>query len=143
MIKSEQTIFYSIEKAIKSYRQFAQKNINEKGFGTTIDQGLIVSIIQGNPGITQQQIAINAFKDVASVTRIIENLVNKKILKRDFHSEDRRRFNLSITPMGLKMLRQMKPVIDSYRKRALKGISDTEIEMLRNILDKITENCKG
>lgn len=142
MQNSEQTIFYSIEKSIKSYRQFAQKNISRKGFDITIDQGLILNIIQNNPDITQQQIAINAFKDHASVTRIIENLVTRKILARDFHSDDRRRFNLSITSQGLKILRQMRPIVISNRKKALKGISNQEIEMLKNILNKITENCK-
>jgi len=142
MEKPELTIFYSIEKAIKSYRQFAQKNITEKGFDITIDQGLILSLIQDNPDITQQQIAVNAFKDHASVTRIIENLVTRKILTRDFHPDDRRRFNLSITPLGSKLLSLMKPVVISNRKKALHGISNKEIETLKKILNKITDNCQ-
>ncbi|WP_339071055.1 MarR family transcriptional regulator [Chitinophaga sp. 212800008-4] len=141
-MKSEQTVFYYIERAIKSYRQFVQRNITEKGFETTIDQGLILSIIQNNPGITQQQIAIAAFKDHASVTRIIENLVSKQILKREFHAEDRRRFHLTITPYGLKMLQQMKPVVNAYRKKALQGITAQEIELVKNILHRISENCQ-
>lgn len=141
MEKPGQTVFYIIEKAIKSYRQFAQKNITEKGFAITIDQGLILSLIQDNPGITQQQIAVQAFKDHASVTRIIENLVTRKLLTRDFHPDDRRRFSLSLTTLGSETLQQMKPVVAANRKKALKGISVQEMETLRNILDQITENC--
>ena len=142
MQKPDQTIFYTIEKAIKSYRQFAQKNIADKGFAITIDQGLILSLIQDNPGITQQQIAVQAFKDHASVTRIIENLVNRKLLTRDFHPGDRRRFSLSLTTLGSETLQQMKPVVTANRKKALKGISGEQMETLKNILDQITENCQ-
>lgn len=142
MEKPDQTIFYTIEKAIKSYRQFAQKNITDKGFVVTIDQGLILSLIQDHPGITQQQIAVQAFKDHASVTRIIENLVTRKLLTRDFHPDDRRRFSLSLTTPGSEILLQMKPVVTANRKKALKGISAEQMETLKTILDQLTENCQ-
>ncbi|MET0392827.1 MAG: MarR family transcriptional regulator [Chitinophagaceae bacterium] len=141
MQKPDQTVFYGIEKAIKSYRQFAQKNITDKGFAITIDQGLILSLIQDYPGITQQQIAIRAFKDHASVTRIIENLVSRKLLTRDFHPDDRRRFSLGLSTLGSETLHQLKPVASANRKKALKGVSVQELETLKNILDQITENC--
>ena len=136
-----QTVFYSIEKAIKSYRQFAQKNLHGGGFDITIDQGMILTIIRENPGISQQQIAARAFKDHASVTRIIENLVGMKILHRDFHPDDRRRFNLSITEPGSALITQIEPVVEANRKKALAGISSQEIEMLKKVLQKITDNC--
>ncbi|MES2565546.1 MAG: MarR family transcriptional regulator [Bacteroidota bacterium] len=138
----DQVIFYSLEKSIKSYRQFAQKSINKKGLDITIDQWLVLKTIQNNPDISQQQIAINVFKDYASITRIVELLVEKKILNRDFHADDRRRFNLTITKQGAAVLKGLAPVIQSNRKRALEGISNKEIETLKRLLNKITENCK-
>lgn len=142
MEKLEQIIFYSLEKSIKSYRQFAQKKISKEGLDITIDQWLVLKTIQNNPDISQQQIAVNVFKDYASITRIIEILVGKKILNRDFHPEDRRRFNLTITKQGAEVLRNLAPIIQSNRKRALEGVSKTEIETLKRILNKIIENCK-
>ena len=92
-------------------------------------------------GISQKQIAVKAFKDHASVTRIIENLVGRKILHRDFHADDRRRFHLSITDLGLRIIGGMKPVIEANRKKAMAGISAGEIEMLKKVLERITDNC--
>ncbi|SDF75486.1 DNA-binding transcriptional regulator, MarR family [Mucilaginibacter pineti] len=142
MLSPEQTVFYSIEKAIKSYRQFAQENLNRLKLEITIDQGLILTIIRDNPGISQQQIARKSFKDHASVTRIIENLVGRKILHRDFHTDDRRRFNLSITEFGLGLIMQLEPVVTSNREQAIAGISTDEIELLEQLLQRITHNCK-
>ncbi|MBK7310357.1 MAG: winged helix-turn-helix transcriptional regulator [Sphingobacteriaceae bacterium] len=141
MEQLEQIIFYTLEKSIKSYRQFAQQSISKKKLDITIDQWLILKTIQNKPDLTQQQIAVTVFKDYASVTRIIEILVKKKVLKRDFHSSDRRRFNLSITTQGLKILKDSAPVIQSNRKKALNGVTNSEIEMLKKVLNKIIENC--
>ncbi|MBK6355059.1 MAG: MarR family transcriptional regulator [Saprospiraceae bacterium] len=140
MEKIDQIIFYSVEKSIKSYRQFAQKCIDKKGLDITIDQWLVLKTIENNAGMTQQQIAINVFKDYASITRIIEILVTKKYLERNFHSVDRRRFDLSITKLGFEMLKRLTPIIESNRKQALNGITKSEIELLKNVLNKITEN---
>ena len=142
MEKLDQIIFYSLEKSIKSYRQFAQKNISRKNIDITIDQWLILTTIQNNPDITQQQIAVNVFKDYASITRMVELLVKKKILNRNFHSDDRRRFDLSITKQGTDILNSLTPIIVTNRKKALNGISKKEIETLQSILSKITQNCK-
>ncbi|ASK32712.1 MarR family transcriptional regulator [Chryseobacterium sp. T16E-39] len=143
MAKSEQTIFYSIEESIKSYRQFAQKQINDQGFDITIDQGLILSIINENPGIPQKEIARRAFKDVASVTRIIELLVKSGFLKRDSFEKDRRRFTLHLTAKGKKILTEIQPIVDANRKKAVEGISEEEIELLRKLVNKISANCRS
>ena len=142
MEKLDQIIFYSIEKSIKSYRQFAQKRIEKKGLDITIDQWLVLKTIENNAGMTQQQIAIHVFKDYASITRIIEILVTKKFLERNLHSVDRRRFDLRITKLGLQILKRLTPIIESNRKQALSGITKAEIELLKKALNKITENCK-
>ncbi|MBL0136266.1 MAG: MarR family transcriptional regulator [Chitinophagaceae bacterium] len=103
--------------------------------------GLYLKTIENNAGMTQQQIAINVFKDYASITRIIEILVTKNFLERDFHSADRRRFDLSITKLGFETLKRLTPIIESNRKQALKGFAISEIELLNNSLNKIIKNC--
>lgn len=141
MEKLDQIIFYSLEKSIKLYRQFAQKSIEKKGLDITIDQWLVLKTIEDNADITQLQIAINVFKDYASITRIIEILVTKTFLERNFHSVDRRRFELRITKLGLEILKRLTPIIESNRKQALNGITKSEIKLLKKTLNKITENC--
>ena len=56
-------IFYVLEKTIKRYRQFAQSNIDRAGLDITIDQWLILNVIQEMPTLGQQEIAERVFKD--------------------------------------------------------------------------------
>ena len=136
----ETVIFYSIDKAIKSYRQYAQKKIKEAGFSVTIDQWLILKNLQENPQTNQQELGRKVFKDNASVTRILEILVKSKLVKRETSEEDRRRNYLSVTEEGLELLQQVQPIILKNRATAVKGINLQELEYLRKNLQKIIEN---
>jgi hypothetical protein len=69
MEKIESVIFYHLDKAIKSYRQYAQRRLTDAGLDITIDQWLVLNTLTEQPGISQQLIAEKVFKDAASVTR--------------------------------------------------------------------------
>ena len=134
-------IFYSIEKAIKTYRQFAQKQLKDAGLKITIDQWLIIKSIMDNPEISQQEIAEKVFKDNASVTRIIELLVKAKYLKRTVNKEDKRRSNLIVTTEGEDIIDKVYAVVLNNREIALKGIKKNEIDIASKVLNSIISNC--
>ena len=143
MEKLSRIIFYTLEKSIKTYRQFAQKNITDAGFNITIDQWLVLKTIQEDSTISQQQLALKVFKDFASITRIIELLVKNDYLVRNFHKDDRRRFELTLSKEGTKIIKSLEPFINNNRNKALKGIPITDIEKLDSILTIITSNING
>ena len=72
MEKIDSVLFYYIEKAIKTYRQYAQKELKNAGLTITVDQWLTLNCLNENPQITQKELAEAVFKDTASITRIIE-----------------------------------------------------------------------
>lgn len=133
-------VFYTIDKSIKSYRQYAQKQLKAAGFELTIDQWLVLKSIEEDSEAKQQDIAEKAFKDVASITRIIELLVQKEYLSREFHTSDRRRFKLLLTKKGNETLKTMQPYIKNNRSKALEGISPEELTEINKILLKIIKN---
>jgi MarR family transcriptional regulator for hemolysin len=141
MEKLSSTIFFQLDRAIKSYRQYGQKKLNEKGHSITIDQWLVLKTILDHDDISQNEIAEFIFKDKASVTRIIDLLIRKGYLKREPSPENRRRVKLTITKAGNHIVEQIMPTIKGYRKNALIGCSEQELETLNTVLAKIIKNC--
>lgn len=137
----EQVLFYTLEKAIKSYRQYAQRRLGELDHDITIDQWLTLKTIQDNPGIPQSEIAFRVFKDQASITRIIDALVQKGFLNRTSHKQDRRRFSLQISRSGKTVLADLAPVIQKNRSTALQGFESDEVNTLKTQLERIIKNC--
>ncbi len=136
-----ETIFHTIESTIKEYRKFAQKNISEKINDMTIDQGLVLLFLNDHPELTQKEIAELVFKDNASMTRMINTMVQKKHLKRSMNTEDRRRYKIEITKKGKQVLECLPPIVHHNRNSSLKGITKNELKQLETILNKIRANC--
>ena len=136
-----ETIFHAIESTIKGYRKFAQKNISEQLEDITIDQGLVLLFLNEHPELSQKEIAELVFKDNASMTRMINTMVQKKHLKRSMNPEDRRRYKIEITNKGKDVLKTLPLIIHHNRNSSLKGITKNELKQLEIILGKIKANC--
>jgi len=95
-----------------------------------------------NRDIPQNQLAELTFKDVASVTRMIDLLVKKEYLIRSIHADDRRRFVLEITEKGQKIIEKVSLIVNENRSIALKGLSDDDVSQMQSSLRQIIENCK-
>lgn len=142
MEKIDSVLFYYIEKAIKTYRQFAQKELKNAGLLITVDQWLTLNCLNENPQITQKELAEAVFKDSASVTRIIELLVKAKYIKRNLNKDDRRKSNLTITDLGLQTIEATSFVVEKYRNQALKGIGIAKEEHVKMVMKTIIKNCE-
>ncbi|MCS3529575.1 MarR family winged helix-turn-helix transcriptional regulator [Chryseobacterium sp. JUb7] len=140
MEKLDSIIFYNIDKAIRAYRNYAQRQLKTKGFKITIDQWLIIKAILENPGITQNEIGDLVFKDNASVTRIIDLMVKSEYIIRQVHAKDRRKTNLEVTKSGKKIIKDVQKLVEDNRKTALEGITNEELQIMNTALLKITKN---
>ena len=143
MEKLNDTFFYNLEKAVKTYRQYFQNQLKANGFDITLDQWLILNTIIENPTISQNEIAEKVFKDKASVARIIELLVQNGFLTRSIHPTNRRMFQLSITDKGNETIEKLSGLVQVFRKNAVLGISPDALEETQSIMKTIIANCKN
>ena len=142
MEKLDSVLFYYIEKAIKSYRQFAQKELKDAGVSITVDQWLTLNCLNENPDMSQKELAETIFKDNASITRIIELLVKAKYIKRSINKDDRRKSDLTITDLGLEIIDKASPIVNNYRNQALKGIGIAKEDHVKMVMKTIIKNCQ-
>ncbi len=142
MEKLDSVLFYYIEKAIKTYRQFAQRELKNAGLSITVDQWLTLNCLHENPEISQKELAEIIFKDNASITRIIDLLVKAKYIKRSINKDDRRKLDLTITDLGLDIIAKVSPIVNNYRNQALKGIDIAKEEHMKMVMKTIIKNCQ-
>jgi DNA-binding MarR family transcriptional regulator len=136
------TVLYTIEQTIKEYRKICQKNIQKIVTDITVDQCLVLIILNENSGISQIEMAKLIFKDNASITRIIDLMVKKDYLTREINDLDKRKTRIVITEKGKRTIVALTPIFKLNRKTALDGLSSDEIELVDRILHRIILNCK-
>ncbi len=142
MQKSEETIFYTIESTIKTYRKYAQAQIKKIDSSLTLDQSLLILKLVDNPEISQKDLAKLLFKDVASVTRMIELLVKTGFILRKPNPKNRRRNILTLTAKSNSTMKKITKKIQRNRAVALHDISEKEIERCKKTLKMILENIE-
>ena len=140
-LRLQDVLFYSLESASKAYRRFAQARLYAAGIDITIDQWLVLKTIHESADVTLQQVGAAVFKDFASVTRIVQLLERKGLLRLNPQPSDGRRSELVLTGSGESVIRTVEPIAQANRRQALDGIDAEDVARLRAVLKRITENC--
>ncbi|MGL4599664.1 MAG: MarR family winged helix-turn-helix transcriptional regulator [Bacteroidia bacterium] len=135
--------FFLLERTLRQIRTAIQTELDEQRINLTSDQWLLLMQIKEGKKVTAKQITERTGKDPASVSRMIDLLVKRKLVKRESNSEDRRSSTLEIAKAGEVLLAKTKNLSATIRRRSTKGISTTELDNWRKTSDKFFENCGG
>ena len=116
------------------------KNSHTHGLEISLDQWLVLGPIWKNNGISQKDISEYCGKDKTSVTKIIDILEKKNLVVRVADQLDHRVKRVVLSNKGKELFLSALPVMAKTRDEVRNGISDNEIESLKNILNKIYKN---
>jgi DNA-binding MarR family transcriptional regulator len=139
--KLDAVLFFIIEKVHKAARRHSQEEFYKAGYDITLDQWLVLKKIYDADKINQNELAEALFKDKASITRILNLLLKKKLVKKT-EDTDKRAFNLSLTPTGKQFYADLLIIVNKLRKQYTESISGAEQAELKKLLSKILDNIK-
>ena len=139
--KLEDVLFYLIENTNKVIRRYSQVRFSEAGLEITVDQWLVLKKISDSERITQIELANAIFKDRASITRILDLLLAKKLVEKEAGA-DRRAYELTLTPAGDKFVEQAFMIVKNVRKKGIESLNEKEQDQLRQSLQKIVNSLE-
>ncbi len=128
----------TIYRASNSFTDFVAKHHNlEKS------QYQFLVRIGENPGITQQELSTILQVDKGTVLKAVKKLMNKKLVTRDKHPQDKRKYLLYLTEPGQEafifIMKEELFVVDL----CLKGLSVQQQKQLQNLLATINKNIES
>ncbi len=88
--------------------------------------------------LTQTQLAELTYKDKPAMTRMIDRLIERKLVKKVMAADDRRSFLVSLTPRGEAIRNAIVPRIVSVLETACTGISRKDLAITVATLKKIS-----
>jgi MarR family transcriptional regulator for hemolysin len=113
-----------------------------KPFDVTPEQWVVLCKLAGNDGITQKELSILAEKDQPTLTRILDCLDKKQLIRREANVHDRRSFLVTITETGRKLQQELIHIEQQVLAETMKGVSDEQLNQLRGLLAKMTVNLE-
>lgn len=118
----------------------AEGNLFFKDFGITMQQFNILRILRGqNPNsISAAEIKHRMLDRNSDVSRLLDRLIDKKLVTKSQCESDKRATDVMITPTGLKLLAKIDDRLDEIDSKMLK-LTAKEATLLSDLLDK----CRG
>ena len=119
------------------------KNLAEKilkPFDLTIEQFQPMKLLALSPDLSQRQLGEHCNKTPANLTRILDRLESKGLVKRQPSPHDRRSFLLALTSEGEALVQQSIEILEEFTSELLEGINDQQQAALRQALKQITNN---
>lgn len=110
-------------------------------WGISSAQGAILIYIAHGRGNRAADIARDYSYDTGSMTRMIDRLVKKGLIRRVRDETDRRSVRLELTPKGTKLTDELPAVAARALNKLLRGFSRPELDQLKGYLDRMLANA--
>ena len=88
--------------------------------------------------LNQVQLAELTYKDKPAITRMLDRLMARKLVKKIVSREDRRAFMVSLTPQGEALRNSIVPLMVVLLKTACEGVSADDLAVTVATLKKIS-----
>ncbi len=133
---------FQIDKTSKVAKVYSQREFDKLGIDITVEQWILLKIIDEHEEISQRELADLSLRDPASITRTLDLLQKKGYIERIAIEGNRRQYHLMLTKSGSKFVGKLLPVIEALRKRSTKGLTDHEVATLHILLKKVQNNME-
>jgi DNA-binding MarR family transcriptional regulator len=89
------------------------------------------------PGLSAGEVAARTAMDKVAVSRAVARLLERALIQREIHGDDRRRSVLALTDEGFRVYDEVAPMVIEYHQRMLEPLTEEERAMLDRLIDKL------
>ena len=118
------------------------QKFKEHGYPVTAEQWAIINYLLEKDGLSQNQLAELVKKDYTSVSRLLDNMIKKNVVKRIQDPTDGRTNLIYLTKQGRDLEPKLMEQAKSHSENAFEGLTSDDIKMVSGVLDKIIKNLK-
>ena len=138
----ETVLLFVIDQTSKIAKQYSEREFELLGIDITVEQWLLLKIIEEKDTLSQTELAKNTHRDPASITRTLDILQKKNLIVRKAVASNRRQYDVELTTEGREFVAKNMPIITKLRNKSIEGLSEIEVKTLMELLHKIQNNMK-
>lgn len=112
----------------------------EAGVDLSTEQWVLLDHLVSNADISQTELASGTWKDAPTVSRIVDKLTRKGLTGRERFPNDRRRYNIVVTPLGHSTHARLLPYVEDLRVQTWRGLTEADHDRLTGLLAHIRGN---
>jgi DNA-binding MarR family transcriptional regulator len=109
-------------------------------YDLTLNEWRVCASLFENEHSTLSQVAYSCSNDPSTLSRTVNRLIQKGLVKRVQSKIDRRSYLLTLTGTGRTLTEKIIPLAQKYETQALNNFKESEVDQLRKLLKKVYEN---
>lgn len=127
-------LLWAVDHALQS----TSKRMN-RDLGVTGPQRLVIRVVGRFPGISAGELAAMLHIHPSTLTGVLARLIDRKLLSRTPHPEDRRRIVLRLTEQGRRLDKVHAGTVEAAVRQALKSTAPSDHAAAGRLLARIAE----
>jgi MarR family transcriptional regulator for hemolysin len=108
--------------------------------GVTRAKWVLIAAVATNPGVSQREVAAKLNVSDVTACRLIDRVCSDGLMERHEHPQDRRAYQLSLTPAAQPLLEALSRTADLYEVEIFAGLDETDIDLLDALLRRLALN---
>ena len=108
-------------------------------FGIGVTEWRVIAVLGRYPGLSAGAVAARTAMDKVAVSRAVARLLERGLVERDTHGDDRRRSVLALSRNGQRIYDDIAPLALDLERRLLSRLDRDERAALDALLDKLAD----
>jgi len=120
-----------------------QEEAAKSGYNLTPVQYAALGTVHKHPALDQATLASLIVYDRATIGGVVDRLVQKKLMRREISSRDRRARELYLTAEGERVYEAITPIVMALQSRITEGLTAEESKIFLELLGKAVADRKS
>ena len=113
-----------------------------RGTEMTTQYYRVLAVLKARNGRSIGELAVYTVTEQSTLSRIIDRMEQEGLVERRAGPKDGRVVEVFLTPTGRETIERILPIALEHYRRAVAGLSDSEVKTLTRILSKVLENIR-
>jgi DNA-binding MarR family transcriptional regulator len=111
-------------------------------FNLVITEWRVIAVLGRHPGLSANGVAERTAMDKVAVSRTIAKLLERGLVQRDIHGDDRRRSVLELSEAGYAIYDDVAPLAQAWEQALLAHFNDEDRRQLDALLSKLGQGLE-
>lgn len=108
-------------------------------FGLAITEWRVMAVLGRFPGLSAGEVSARTAMDKVAVSRAVARLLERGLIQREIHDDDRRRSVLALSEAGGRVYDEVAPMVMEYHARMFESFTEEERLLLDRLIDKLAD----
>jgi DNA-binding MarR family transcriptional regulator len=138
--KMEKQVGYFLERTTRNVKLAFTKKFKALNIDLTPEQWVMLDKLSQENSLSQVELANASFKNAPTISRIIDVMEKKQLVKREKATDDRRSYKITLTTEGKKLVKKIRPHVSGLREKSWNQLSDKDYTEFIRIINQVFDN---